>query len=252
MPFKLGKTAPTPENVKLKFSAYVDESKLPKPPRVLGHTDLLPHQIGMLANDSVGDCVVAGAAHETMLFNAEAGRSITFTDQSCLSDYSAVTGYDPADPSTDQGTNVSEFVDYRTKVGVLDQHGLRHRIGGSVRIDPGHLDQYAEALFLFSAVGIGVQLPDSAQQQFAAEQPWDVVRGAQIEGGHYVPVVARTADGFWLVATWGRLQKVTDAFLTKYSDEAYAYLSLEFLGNNGKSLEGFNAQQLRADLADID
>jgi hypothetical protein len=206
----------------------------------------------MLGNDRVGDCVVAGAAHETMLFNAEAGRAVTFTDTSCLSDYMAVTGYNPDDPSTDQGTNVSEYVDYRTKVGVLDQYGARHRIGASVRIDAGHLDQYAEGLYLFGAVGIGVQLPDSAQQQFADEQPWDVVPGAKIEGGHYVPILGRLQDGHWVVATWGRLQKVTDAFLTEYSDEAYAYLSLEALGNGGESLEGFNLQQLRADLADLD
>lgn len=248
--FKLGKKAATPELVKLAFKSYL-RPELPTPPKQLGHTDLLPHQIGMLANDRVGDCVVAGAAHESMVFNAEAGRQVTFTDESVLSDYSAVTGYDPTNPSTDEGTNVAEFVDYRTKTGVLDKYQVRHRIAASLRIDQGHLDQYAQALYLFGAVGVGLQLPESAQQQFQAEQPWTVVPDSPIEGGHYVALLGRQADGWWVVATWGQLWRVNDDFLKAYSDEAYVYLSLEALVK-GKSLEGFDLAQLRDDLADLD
>jgi hypothetical protein len=50
--------------------------------------------------------------------------------------------------------------------------------------------------------------------------------------------------------TWGREQVVDPAFLTKYNDESIAYVSTEYL-RKGKSPEGFNAAQLKADLAEI-
>jgi hypothetical protein len=108
--------------------------------------------------------------------------------------------------------------------------------------------QLAAAMHIFSAVGAGLQLPDSAQDQFQNGQPWSPVPGSQIEGGHYVSGVGRNADGNFVVVTWGALQEMTPAFYQRYNDESLAYLSEEFL-TAGVSPEGFNLQQLQADLA---
>ena len=45
-------------------------------------------------------------AHETMLWNKEAARTVTLNNESVLKDYSAVTGFNPNDPNTDQGTDM--------------------------------------------------------------------------------------------------------------------------------------------------
>ena len=71
----------------------------------------------------LANCVWAGAAHETMLWNKEAARTITFNDQSVLKDYSAVTGFNPNDPNTDQGTDMQVAASYRRKTGVHDAAG---------------------------------------------------------------------------------------------------------------------------------
>jgi hypothetical protein len=60
----------------------------------------------MLGNDTVGDCVLAGGGHETMLWNREAGKTVPFTAANSIKDYSAITGYAPADPSSDKGTDM--------------------------------------------------------------------------------------------------------------------------------------------------
>jgi hypothetical protein len=86
--------------------------------------------------------------------------------------------------------------------------------------------------------------------QFSAGQPWTVVAGSPIEGGHDIPFVG--FDGTWIyVITWGKVQKMSVEFFVKYCTEAWAKLSLEFINGKGVSPEGFNLTQLQVDLAAI-
>jgi hypothetical protein len=248
---KLGKQPATEDRRDLMFARYVRKAQLPTPPAKFGHEDLFgPKEWGMLGNDQWGDCAWAGPAHETMLLTKEGGRSAAFSTDAVLSDYSAGTGFDPkAGPPgqnpTDQGSNVREVLKYRAKTGIVDANGNRHKVGAYVKLDTKNLDQVTEALYLFQVVGIGIEFPASAMDQFNNGQPWDVVQGSQIEGGHYVPLVARRDN--LEVVTWGALQQMTQAFYEKYCDEAWAYISEENL-QQGKSPEGFDLEQLQADL----
>lgn len=244
---KLGKLPARPGAVTFAFANYFDAAKLPTPPAVFGHEALVANY-GMLGNDRYGDCVWAGAAHETMLWAKEGGTTDTFTPASVLSDYSAVTGFNPNDPSTDKGTEVSVAAKYRRTTGILDAAGKRHRVLAYVSVPQSSLPTLSTAAYVLGAVGLGIQFPDSAMQQFHNHQPWSVVPGATIEGGHYVPLVGRLASGNYVVVTWGRTQEVTPEFIEAYADEAVGYLSHEFIRSSGTTLEGFNLDQLEADL----
>lgn len=244
----IGKKPARAGAIKLGIADYVDISKLPPVPPNFGH-DKLVADYGMLANDRAGCCVWSGAAHETMLWNAMAGRTVHFTDTDVLEDYTAVTGYNPADPSTDQGTDMVTAAEYRQKTGVRDNTGARHKIAAYLAIDATKLDQLWAAAYLFGAVGIGIQLPDSAETQFDAGQEWTVVPGSQNSGGHYVPLSGRK-NGILYIVTWGKLQPVSLGFLQTYVDEAVAYCSEEALVN-GKSLLGFDSAALLADLGSM-
>lgn len=249
MDLKLGKTPARPGAVSLKFSTYLTP-KLPAPPATGGHQDLLTHVVlGMLGNDQYGDCVWAGAAHETILWNEEAVAVVDFSDQSVLSDYSAVTGFNPKDPNTDQGTDVQVAAAYRQKTGVLDAQGKRHKVGAYLALKKGSQAEIMQAIYLFGAVGIGIEFPGSAMDQFNAGEDWTVVKGAKIEGGHYIPGVSYDPE-FVYVVTWGKVIRASWAFIKKYMDEGVVYLSPEMLVA-GKSLEGFDLAQLQADLAAI-
>jgi len=241
--YKLGAnlTAPRP---RLKLEDYLHA--LPTPPAVFGHQQIVS-EWGMLGNDQVGDCVIAGGMHETMLWTLLGDApDAEFSTQLALDTYGAIAGYDPGDPSTDQGTDPDAAAKYRRKTGLTDTAGIVHRIAAYVAVKPEHVPV---ATWLFGAVGVCVQVPASAMDQFDRGEPWDVVEGSQIEGGHYVPCVGR-ANGNFLVVTWGRVQPVTPAFMDRYCDYALAYLSEEML-TGGKSPENLDINQLRADLAAV-
>jgi len=250
LPFKLGKTPARPGAVKFKMMTYLRKLELPTPPKVFGHQGLIGAKWGMLGNDDYGDCVWAGAAHETMLWNKEAAKTASFNNKSVLSDYSAVTGFKPSDPNTDQGTDMQVAASYRRKKGVLDAAGKRHKIGAYLALKPGDIDQLALAIYLFGATGIGIKFPGSAMDQFKAGKPWSVVPGAKIEGGHYIPGLGRDKNGNIVIVTWGKIQLMTPAFYEKYCDEVVAYVSKECLRGD-KSLEGFDYSQLFGDLKSL-
>lgn len=244
---KLGKLPARKDAIKFKLSTFVDKAALPKRPAKFGHQGLVTEPWGVLGNDNAGDCVWAGAAHETMLWCKTAGVTAHFDDHSVLSDYSIVTGYNPADPNTDQGTDMAVAASYRRKTGVVDAQGKRHQVAAYLEIAVGDIEQIKLATYLFTAVGIGFNFPTSAMTQFNAGKPWTVVKGSRIDGGHYVPVCGYDSRYLYVV-TWGKVQKMSLGFAEKYMDEAVAYVSLEML-TGGKSLEGFDAAALQADLA---
>jgi hypothetical protein len=242
---KLGKLPARPGAVKLKLATYLPTVK---PPTSYGHQSLVSVW-GMLGNDQYGDCVWAGAGHETMLWNREASNIVTFTDKSVLSDYSKVTGFNPNDPNTDQGTDMQVAASYRKKTGVLDSQGNRHKVGAYVAISIGNVDELKAAMYLFSAVGLGIRFPKSAMTQFNNGKAWTVVSSSPIEGGHYVPLVGYTSKYVNLI-TWGKVQKATWGFVKRYMDEGLVYLTTEMLSGD-KSIDGFNLSQLQADLSSL-
>jgi hypothetical protein len=255
---RTGKLPATHDDRDLRFATYVDlGTVLPKVPQSFGHEKAVP-EWGMLGNgpdpemgpafDGAGDCVFAGAAHETMLWTSVSGNGeATFSTHGVLADYGAVTGYTPSDPGSDRGTNVRDALGYRRSTGVVDAHGSRHKLGAYVALEPGNLDHVCAAMYLFGAVGIGIRFPETAMDQFHAGRPWDVVAGATIDGGHYIPLVARRSGRLDCV-TWAKVQPMTTAFFEAYCDEAYALLSTELISSSGTSPEGFDLAELQADL----
>jgi len=246
--YKLGKTAARPGAVTMKLTAYLAKAQLPVPPADFGHYDLVS-RYGMLGNDNYGDCVWAGAAHETMMWCKEVGSAVKFTDKGVLGDYGKVAGFDPKDPDSDQGTDMQVAASYRRKTGVKDATGKRHKVVAYLAITRGNLEQHLSAAYLFGAVGVGIKFPKSAMDQFNAGKPWDVVAGSPIDGGHYIPLVGRR-NGNLLVVTWGKVQEMTPAFFEEYNDESVVYLTKEDL-KAGVTPEGFNVKQLTADLASL-
>jgi hypothetical protein len=251
---KLGKQPATDDARDLLFTKYVDATQIPPAPAEFGHETLFPPKgWGMLGNDEWGDCAWAGPAHETMLLSTEGGHPAAFTTEGVLSDYAAGTGFNPnAGPPgknpTDKGSNVRDVLQYRRKTGIIDSQQARHKIGAFVKLEPKNLAQVYQAMYLFQAVGIGLEFPGSAMEQFNEGKPWSVVAGAQIEGGHYVCCVAKRQNID--IVTWGALQQMTVQFFEKYCDEAWVYISTEDLQKE-QDPDGFKLSQLKEDLAKL-
>lgn len=245
--FKLGKLPARKNAVKLKFTDYIDLTKFPKIPDTFGHENKIrKFDWNTLGNDEVGNCVFAGACHETMIWSLMGGNECAkFTAKTAISDYSAVTHYDPKIPESDRGTDMQVAASYRKKVGILDADGKRHKVEAYLALPVGNLQIHMIALYLFGAVGIGILFPASAMEQFNAGEVWDVVPNSPIQGGHYIPLVGKRED--IVNVTWGTTQPMTDEFFQRYNDESIVYLSKEMFIDR-KSPEGFDYDQLLLDL----
>lgn len=251
MTYRLGKRPATRDDRDLLFAKYRADT-LPPAPVGFDHTALVQHPWQMLANDRYGDCAIAGPAHETMLLNAAAGRQVEFNDEVVLDAYSVITGFDPNDPASDQGSNVRDVLKYRASKGLEDASGAVHTIGAYVALTPGSWDELLQALYVFETVGIGLRFPNSAMTQFENGEPWDLVpNDPEPDEGHYVCVVNHPADDTVQVVTWGKLQTMTRAFYEHWNDESFCYVSEEDLSTEGATLEGFKLDELKADLAEL-
>ncbi|HET9874297.1 MAG TPA: hypothetical protein VFQ37_00820 [Mycobacterium sp.] len=243
----------------LRLVDYLRPSDLPAVeslPAKFGHDLIQPE---MFLNDRIGCCAIAGSIEEVRLLNATRGVTVNFSNQSVVTNYSAITGYRPgpeltlrnAPPNpTDQGTDVHELFDYRQNTGLVDDGGNRHKVVAYAGLTPGDFGELLQALYLFETVGIGILVPDYAQTQFEAGGPWQPLPGRpNIEGGHYIPAVSR--DGASVdIFTWGARIVMTDAFYEKFSNVAVVSFTEEML-TNGKTIDGFDRDKLLADLPEF-
>jgi hypothetical protein len=256
----LGKKDFVPDDRDIRLTAIAARVvDLPAPPTRFGfglaYTDW--SMLGNGPDDTVqpgfqgaGDCVWAGAAHETMLLNHSVGVEVPFTGAAVISDYSAATGYVIGDDNTDVGTEPRQAYLYRQATGIIDANQTRHKIGAFVALTAGDVQELLTAAFWFECVGIGIQFPDTAMDQFDRGEPWDVVPGAKIEGGHYIVGTGRRAPNDNGVLTWGKRQSMTDRFYETYNDESWAFVSEEEL-RNGVSRRGLRLDALNAALQNL-
>jgi len=177
---------------------------------------------------------------------------VTPTDKQIVAADSAITGYNPTTGANDNGANEVDVLNYWRQTGIAGD-----KIGAYMSLEPSNHTHVMDSVYIFEGCYIGVQLPISAQAQTQNHQPWSVPPGGTTGngkpgswGGHAIPVVAYDTRGVTVV-TWGALQVMTWSFWEAYCDEAYAIVSTDYLDGEKKTPQGFNLQQLQADLADL-
>ena len=214
---------------------------------------------GMMKNDTVGDCTCAAAGHMNQLWTFEAqGKMVTPSDAAILAMYSAVTGYNPADPSTDRGANMLAVLKYWRNKGLgITLRDPRHlqvadKIGGFASVSPRATAMAKAAIFMFGGLYTGFALPKSAQSQ----DVWDLAPGGTLTeqgapgswGGHCV-LITKYDQYFLECITWGSRKRMTWSFFKAYCDESYAIFDSHWISKNGQAPSGIDADTLRADLA---
>src|ERR1700687_2807408 len=86
---------------------------VPDAPRKVYYEYKIPAgEWGMLGNDTVGDCEIARLLHIIMSATAHTGTMLIPTVDKAIAVYSAISGYDPNDPSTDVGCNSADVFNY--------------------------------------------------------------------------------------------------------------------------------------------
>ena len=239
---KLGKLPVRTDVRTLSLARYVDRARLPAPPNTFDETT----NVGdwpMYANDRIGDCTVAAAAHMIEAWTAAGrGNAVEVPEDAVLSAFDRVKQVDPA--SGEEGAVVLDLLRYWRSDGLA-----AHRIGAYARVSLVDHELVRSAAWLFGGLYLGLQMPLSAQTQAVWSWPGELTGRARPGswGGHAVDVVRYDADTLTAV-TWGRLQQLTWSFLDRYCDEAYCILSADFLDGD-RAPNGFDLQALKEDLA---
>lgn len=251
---RLGKHSPKKDHRTLKLARYFT-AILGAPPIEADWTGGITDW-GMMLNNSLGDCTIAGCGHAVQGWTkVSTGVEYTLPDWVIAFYYGTWDGYNPKDSSTDQGGVEIDVLNNWRKYGFgYRTHHMGHnRLFAYADVDPNHINHVKQAINLFGGVYIGLALPLSAQGQ----DIWRVVGDGQSGdsapgswGGHCV-WCPKYDSNYVTCVTWGGLVKMTWEFWRAYCDESHVLLSPDFIEASGVSVNGFDVQALKKDLAAI-
>jgi len=252
---KLGKKARRSDQRTFKLAKYLKIPELPAAPPAMDWSKAVANY-GMLLNDQLGCCVIAGMMHLAMGWQANAGTAPAGSpalpaDSDVIAAYRAIGGYNPADPSTDHGCNMLDALNYWRSTG-LTIGGTVHKIAAFAEVNLKNDAEVKAALWLFGGLFTGFAMPESADGADSWTVPVCGLHGKGKPGswgGHCAPLAAEDGAGSFKAITWGELMPTAHNFVADYCDEAYAVLSPEWLEQNGQSPCGFDLAALQADLS---
>lgn len=245
--FQGGRLRPVPTKPRLWISRHLTGALPAAPPSadwMSGVTDW-----PMYGNDRCGCCTIATIGHAIQLASHYGqGKTTTISDQAVLDKYATLSGYDPATGANDTGLVVQDVLADWVKVGIEG-----HKALAFAQVDLSNQAEVEASIAIFGWLYLGVNFPNSAMDQFNAGKPWDVVRGAKIEGGHAIPAAfyQRAAANKFKLITWARAQDMTLAFWGRYVEEAWAVITPEWLSAVGNTPTGLDLHGVGEDFASL-
>jgi hypothetical protein len=217
--------------------------------------------LGMMLNDTLGCCVEAGSFHAIQVLSSYMNRDgleITETDACVLKAYEEAAGYNPADPATDQGTDMQTYLKYWLNTGIPTgaEAQSRHKLVAFIELDPKNHSDVLEVIEQCGFVYLGFNVPSYMMGPPDGGGPplgsWTYPPAAgadtSIVGGHCVAAPRGDADGLFVVS-WGGVYEMSWGFLDQYCDEAYAVVDLDWGSLHGTPLGiplGVLAEEMKA------
>jgi hypothetical protein len=257
--FKLGRNRPVARCPRFALKNYLTRST-PAPPATCDYTKSAKTALSkMYDNDTLGDCVIAGMAHVVGVLTGNSGtKPFLYSNAQIIGLYSAIGGYVPGNPSTDNGCDEQTALNYWENNGALPpktkSSADAHKIAGWMTVDSTNVEECRTALWLFENLYFGLELPDAwiNPSPSASGFVWDVAGAPDPHNGHCVVGVGYTAAGI-TIDTWGMTGLMTNAAVAKYPNPAsggalYTVVSMDAIGKaNQKAPNGFDWSQLIAD-----
>jgi hypothetical protein len=218
--FKLGRKRPVARSPRMSLGNYLTRG-LPAPPPTCDYTKSASSALSQVyCNDTLGDCVIAGMAHVVGVLTGNSGtKPFIYTKNQIIALYSAIGGYVPGDPNTDQGCDEQTALNYWENNGA--PKGSTHKIAGWLSVNGADPSEYRAALWLFENLYFGIELPDRWINPMPSSSGfvWDVAGSPDPDNGHCVVGVGYNAKGV-TIDTWGMTGLMTDAAIAKYATVA--------------------------------
>lgn len=185
-----------------------------------------PIPVRMWGNDAWGDCVIAGQANHILRNErVEQRRTVPLKDSHVIDRYKLLTGAQMAGDGQDNGLVVLQAMrDWRSNGFIVDKRN--YNVSAFGELEPQDDKQLRAASYLLHGIHFGFWLPRAAQAM-TDNGFWDYAGQSGGEwspgswGGHLVYAKKYDPESF-SVLTWGREVKVSNSFIHKYCDEAWA------------------------------
>jgi hypothetical protein len=247
--FKLGRS-PRSHNPKIPLMHTLLEGQPLEPVQpAVDYTVKMPANLGMMANDTLGDCTCAAFYHAIQVWSFNSEKKIeTEPDVDVVDLYEQACGYNPKQGGEGPGGNEQHVLTYILKQGApFGPRGQqRHKITAFVEVDVKNLDNIKRAIYDHGVAYIGFNVPQYIMPPDAPPlSVWDVEPKADntIVGGHAVVLAGYNANGARVIS-WGQYYTMTWAFFEKFVDEAYAIADPEWINKTNLTPGGLTIQQL--------
>lgn len=218
---------------------------LPPLPTVVNYASNMPADLGMMLNDALGDCTCAAVGHAIQVWTANAAgesKMLTPPDNDILALYEIAGGYVPGNPNTDQGAMIQTVL-----TDWLNDPVDGNELAAFVEINQRDTDEIRRSIWECGVADIGFEVP--SYMPTSPGSIWDVNQHADqsIIGGHSVDLVGYDRGaGTFTVISWGARYTMTEAFLNKFCDEAYALANQAWVETTGQTPAGLTIAELEA------
>lgn len=237
------------------MSALCAGRLLPDPPDSVDYTSKLTGvPLGMMKNDMLGCCVEAGGYHSIQVWTANSNPPVdTEPDENVEIVYCQAGGYNPSDPSTDQGTSIQDFLEYWVNAGLpvlpsIGSYGNTVNIlNAYYEVDPRNVADVKRTIADCGVALIGMNMPQFIMSN--VPDVWaDMIAGNGAPAGrHCVILAGYDADQLKLIS-WGRTFWMTWDFFGIYVDEVYGLVDSDWVNQMGLSPLGLSLGETEAQM----
>ncbi len=240
------------------MSALVAGQTLPPPPTSVDYTAEMaqyykpPRYLGMMMNDTLGDCTCAAFYHALQVWTANSGGPMdTEPDMDVEQLYIRACGYNPRVGGEGPGGNEQHVLRYLLKSGAPTgpKGHSRHKIAAYVEVDPRNVDDVKRAIHNCGVAYIGFNVPQFLMPPNGPPpQKWDVQpTNTTIIGGHAVVLPGYDATGVKVIS-WGQYYTMSWAFFAQYVDEVYAIADTAWIDAKGTTPGGLTLAELETQM----
>jgi len=252
--FKLGRSPRAFDPRIPHMSALLAGKTLTPPPASVDYSQGMPKDLGMMLNDTLGDCTCAAFYHalQVWTFNTSKGKAMdTESDGDVKKLYELACGYNPNTPGEGPGGNEQHVLKYLLRKGAPTGPAGKtaNKIAAFVEVDPRNVDDVKRAINDCGVAYIGFSVPANIMPQ-GANPPaiWDVATGnPKIVGGHAVVLPGYAANGLRVIS-WGQYYTMTWNFFAKYVDEVYAIADPGWVASTGQTPGGLSLTELETQM----
>lgn len=248
--FKLGRLRRAFDPRVPHLSALLAGKVVPPPPASVDYTKGMPSNLGMMLNDTLGDCTCAAVYHAIQVWSFNAtSKIVTEPDSDVEKLYELACGYNPRTPGEGPGGNEQHVLKYLLTRGapIGPSGSSTNKIMAFVEVDPRVTDDIKNTINDCGVAYIGFNVPAYLMPP-GADPPavWDYnpsQANAQIVGGHAVVLAGYNANGYRVIS-WGQYYTMTQAFFSKWVDEVYAIADQTWIDAKGTTPGGLTPAQL--------